>query len=482
MKQRFLALICAVSLVLSLLAGCQTVGGVDLEKVMQNTLNTVSYEGSGSLAWELETGAQEEGLPDMTALKKGEVSVTGVKQQDKEHRSMAGELRYGSASIPFQAYTAGDETVIQLKGADRPLLIGGKKQQSGGGAQSAMPIDLSNLDWTELLTKNGPSLVKYMPNPKSLTVKDAKATINGQELSLKQIHAELTGKELAELLQTGIRNLLADPEQDVLIKEIVGQVLGDNGTDLVKGFAVVFVKQYLREIADDVTKMGEFAAYLNDSNSFKLDLYADSDSQVRRIAYELKLGGLKEFGSVTGIKVTGTADRWNINQTVKADAIDAKGAADLTVPGQKARFIKGLEKNSEAYKLFVDDLKLTRKKLVLPPMQDGIPGETVRPYIDPVEEVTLVPVRFVTENLDAEVEWLADTRQVKVTDILSGKTLLFTIDSKTVLVDGKAVELEAGKAVLTAGSTYVPVRFIAEQFDAKVGWEPSTRVVSIIRN
>lgn len=483
MKQRFLAAVGAVGLSVSLLAGCTSVNGVDLEKVMNNAMNVTSYEGSHQLSFRLETAAVSDGRPDYSVLDGGKLVITEVKQEDKTKSSMKGELQYGSQTVPFQSYQSGGETALVLEGSKVPLIMGGapggeKKEPEG----AAFGFNLANLNWQELLVDYGPSLLKYMPVPEGLTVTEEKVTVNGQALDTKRIHTELTGEQLGGILQEGIMGLLADTEgSDQLIGEIVGDVLGENGSDLAKNLGVIFVKQYLREMADDLSKMGAFAEYLNKSNTLKLDLYVDKDQQVRRYAYDLKLGGLKLYdGALTGLQMTGVSDRWNIGGAVKADTADTSEALSASKPGGMARYIKGLDKSSAAYQLLVKDLKVTRKHLVLPSVKGVEPGAADTPYID--NEVTLVPVRFVTENLDAEVEWIeSDPPQVKVTDIISGKTLLFTIGSKTVQINGVEREMP-GRAVLTGNYTFVPVRIIAEEFGAKVNWNEDTWVVSIVRN
>ncbi|WP_438446469.1 copper amine oxidase N-terminal domain-containing protein [Gorillibacterium sp. sgz5001074] len=485
MKQRILALLGTTVLVLSLLAGCTTVGGVDLEKVMQNAMNASSYEGSHQVSFELELGAQGEGKPDLSAIRTGKLVVSQVKQESKTKSSMAGELQYGASKVPFQAYQSGEELAVVLQGSAVPLLMGDAKNMAGGkkkeGPAAGFGFDLSSLNWQELLEKHGPSLLKYMPNPEGLTVTDEKVTVNGQALDAKVIHVSLTGEQLGQIIRKGIMNLLADTENgDKLIEQIVVGVVGDSP---MKGLGVALVKQVLRELADDLSGFGPMAPYLNKSNVMKLDLYVDKDLQVRRYAYDLQLSGLKLYdGAVTGLKVKGTSDLWNIGGAIKADSVDTSKALDLSKPSSMARYIKGLDKDSAAYQLLVKELKATRKHLVLPSAKGVEPGASDTPYVDQAEEVTMVPVRFVTENLDAEVKWIEATQQVQVTDILSGKTLLFTIGSKTVLVDGKPIELERGKAVLTGDYTFVPVRIIAEQFGAEVRWDDANWVVSIIRN
>lgn len=478
MKQRFVALSCTVGLVWTLLAGCQPVGGIEPDKVVSNLMNVQSYEGTDNLKLELALAADTPaGYPDYSAIQQTTTAISHVKQQDKEHKSMTGELVTASGTIPFTAYKAEGETLIQVEGAKKPLLWGTAKKEDS--EESGAPaFDITKLDWAKILSDHGTSLLKYMPNPESLTVTDSKVTINGQSLDLKKAHVELTGTQVAELIQGMFENLLESDDGDALIRQIVVEIAGESSADLVKN---VFVKPFLKQLTTDISLMGEFAQYLNADNTLKLDLYVDGESQVRRYTYELNVSGLELYeGQVTGFKATGTSDRWNINKPVTADPIKAASAVDVSEPAGWAKYIKSLDENSAAYKLLVDGMKLKRKHIVLPPIEDGLPGEAVRPYIDPHYEVTMVPVRFVTEKLDATVEWNGDTREVTVTDIWSGKTLVFKIGSNIVKVGGQEVTLDA-QAALTSDSTYVPARFIAETFGAEVGWDGETRTVSIIR-
>jgi hypothetical protein len=479
LKQRFLALGCAASLAVSLLAGCQSVGGVELDKVVHNALGVSSYEGTSSMTLKLTTAESLAGYPDFTLLNNLQVSLTEVKQQDKTHSSAKGVLRSGASTIPFQIAAADKDVVLKVDGAAKPLTIGSKADVEAEGTPAPFSLDLSSFNWEKLLQDHLVSLLEYMPKLDSLTVSDEKVEINKEALTLKKLHVELKGNELAPIVQTTIANLLADQEGgDALIRAIVK----DAGLDPDNSFVIVLVKQALKKVSEDLSALpGGFTEYLNEGNQLKLDLYVDGDSQIRRFGYELGLSGLSLMdGAVTGLTAAGTSDRWNINKTVTADTIASTDAVDLAEAGGLARFVKSLDKDSQAYKLLVKDLKITRKHVVLPPIEDGLPGEDPRPYIDSNNK-TLVPVRFVSENLDAEVKWDGDKQQVTVTDILTGKTLVFTIGSKIVSVDGKELELEAA-AALTGGSTYVPARFIAESFGAEVSWDPDTRVVSIIRD
>jgi N-acetylmuramoyl-L-alanine amidase len=89
-----------------------------------------------------------------------------------------------------------------------------------------------------------------------------------------------------------------------------------------------------------------------------------------------------------------------------------------------------------------------------------------------VGQSTLVPVRTVTEGLGFTVDWKSP--EVYITN---GETsMLLTIKSKTAVVNDKKVNLEAPAAIIE-NLTYVPLRFVSEQFGLNVDWDQSSKSV-----
>ncbi len=89
---------------------------------------------------------------------------------------------------------------------------------------------------------------------------------------------------------------------------------------------------------------------------------------------------------------------------------------------------------------------------------------------------TMVPVRFVSEQLGAQVTWLPETWQVRITD--GQDTILLTIDSPEVLLNEEEITLDTS-AVIVSSRTFVPLRFVSETLGANVTWHGETRTVSI---
>ena len=101
------------------------------------------------------------------------------------------------------------------------------------------------------------------------------------------------------------------------------------------------------------------------------------------------------------------------------------------------------------------------------------------PYVDQQASRTLVPVRFVSEALGAKVEWEPANRTVTIED--SGKTIILTLGSLIVLVDGAEQAIDCAPATLAPGRTFVPLRFVSETLGAQVEYNDTTKQITITR-
>ena len=95
-----------------------------------------------------------------------------------------------------------------------------------------------------------------------------------------------------------------------------------------------------------------------------------------------------------------------------------------------------------------------------------------------VENRTLVPLRFVSEALGAEVGWNGETRQITVK--LESNTVELWLDQTRAVVNGEERTLDVPPLIVN-GRSLVPIRFVAEALQAKVEWEPESRTVIITR-
>ncbi len=112
-------------------------------------------------------------------------------------------------------------------------------------------------------------------------------------------------------------------------------------------------------------------------------------------------------------------------------------------------------------------------------VQVSFNGQPVLFEVPPVirDDRTFVPVRFVLERIEAKLEWNGVKRQVTIH--YGEKTVILTIDSRDVLVDGRAVQIDVAPFIYK-DRTMVPLRFISEEFGFQVNWEPATRTVGLV--
>lgn len=87
------------------------------------------------------------------------------------------------------------------------------------------------------------------------------------------------------------------------------------------------------------------------------------------------------------------------------------------------------------------------------------------PFIE--EGVTMVPFRTLFEKLGLTVTWIGDSQTI--IGEKEGTAIRMQIGQTSAEVNGKAVELAAAPSIVS-GSTFVPLRFVAEAMDAKVEW------------
>ncbi|MDN5347250.1 MAG: N-acetylmuramoyl-L-alanine amidase [Clostridia bacterium] len=124
-------------------------------------------------------------------------------------------------------------------------------------------------------------------------------------------------------------------------------------------------------------------------------------------------------------------------------------------------------------------LFLARPALADPQVYLKLNGVEVKPdsppYIDNNGR-TLVPVRFISEQLGANVDWIE--REQKVLIQRQATVIELWIGKPTARVNNREVQLDT-VPVLKEGTTMVPVRFISQAFGAKVDWDQASATVAI---
>lgn len=78
-----------------------------------------------------------------------------------------------------------------------------------------------------------------------------------------------------------------------------------------------------------------------------------------------------------------------------------------------------------------------------------------------------IPLRLVSENLGADVNWKGDTKEVEILN--QGKKIVFYIDSKEYRIDDMVFTIDSPTFILD-DTAYVPARALANAMDAKLEW------------
>ena len=104
----------------------------------------------------------------------------------------------------------------------------------------------------------------------------------------------------------------------------------------------------------------------------------------------------------------------------------------------------------------------------------------IAPFIE--QNRSFVPLRFISESFQSKVEWYSTEKRILITleHPLINKSITLWLGSKTALIDGEKVNLDVPPLIRPPGITFVPIRFIAENFGSKVEWYPQTQSINII--
>lgn len=105
------------------------------------------------------------------------------------------------------------------------------------------------------------------------------------------------------------------------------------------------------------------------------------------------------------------------------------------------------------------------------------------PYIQIASSSTMVPLRAVSTALagvdenDDMIKWDAENKVVTIN--YKGNTLVFTINSNDIIINGKKKSMDYGVvAEIKDSRTFVPFRALGEALGAEVDWEADTKTAT----
>lgn len=516
-----------LAMMVLLISGCQSVGGFDINKALVQSMDPVSGESKQTLSFELvpaEGQVQPEAQELIDIVNSLSLTIDSAKVQDPSTMSLKGSVQFREDKFPF--HMAMDERGIafHVEGAKQPLYISTETAELTG-------MDLTgvaeNQELIQGFTKQAAEFIlKHLSNPKTLSVKQTTGKVFEESLNLTQLHTEIRGDELLSMLkpfltsvakdEQGLKTLIGafydvyypimqaaysyddyyedydyedyDYSQEDYLDDAAWDDSSAFGFDLntvVQSKPVMVatltatvqeaINTLLTDYDENMKKLledsPELAVIFGKDTVLKLDVYFDSKLQMRKQQLELTIAlpGNEDL-PLQAVTIKSDSELRNAGGQVTIDSVDlTSGVFDITdgalTPGKTLR---NFEPDSAIYKLLKNDLELTRKSAYIDP-DNSYYGVVVK------KNTSMVPLRYLSEQLDAEVKWDSNSNSILIIDDLTGQEIKVTSGSKHASIGGKAVVLPQPVFANEYGVTYVPLRFMAEALGATVtvesdGW------------
>ncbi|THF82606.1 stalk domain-containing protein [Cohnella fermenti] len=436
-------------------AGCESVGGLDLNKVLvEKTVASVSVDAQQttsttigfSLDWNDELLAEDlagESEEDAAQLKRWTewlssvtLKLNGTRTDGDGRLLSTGVLSFGKGEIPFRLHADESALLIEVEGAKRPLYLDlGEADGLGGIASGGM---VGESPWLGLAgTEEGKTLVRsvatyfigHLPNPPSIEAKGTSIDLNGTQTNVTAVHAELNGKDLADLVPVYLDALASDEEGLKKLLTEVAAWLGELPPELQEALGLTEsdlpseedIAETSGEMIDSFGQMKEeFEAYLEEleedpdmgfekSTTLVADLYVDSSLSIRKASAELTIAIPEQagYGAVPLESVTIRFDQENWVDEDAAPIPDVEKplrslGADELAGMTSVRALRQFNSDSLIYDLLKNDLAIDDTSFMLYPV-DVWNWEA--PYYEDENGEILLPVRQTLENFEASVTY-----------------------------------------------------------------------------
>jgi len=485
-------------LLLIVLSGCQAVGNLDIKNAMIRNLDVKSIESSQTISVHLTPSAtaDAEDIQLATIVNALQLNIDSAKLQADGKMSVQGSVQYSGQKLPYHIYLDEQGMTIDLEGAKQPIYISFALNDSMGlsglsGGFSAASLKGEEQEFVKQVIS---FLYTHLPNPANVSVNSVQQDVYGESLDLTQLHVELTGEELITLVKPFLVSVSQDKEG---IRQLIGavydfmsttleqtesgsteSVMGgsreefvNNGYKEVNEMLDLVLKEYDSQLAE-LQESKEFNTVFGPNTRVSTDVYFDKDMYIRKQSMDMTIAlPDTEYTPISSIRVSTASESWNINGNVTADPVDTTGGvlqvSEKTTPGT---FLRNFEKTSPVYMLLNNMNGITKKTIYF-----GSYGD----YDDTItrNHVTLVPVKDLAEGLDAKMQWNASSKQLTLTDDITGAVTVLKLNSNKAVVDGQSHTLSS-KVVNVKGKVYVPLRSVANILGATVAADGNSFTVT----
>lgn len=435
MKARTKWLLPVLALLL-ILAGCQTVAGFDVNKALLGDLDVKSSESSTTLSLKAvpAAGISADDQKVVDLINSFSLNIGTMKLQDNGNISASGIIGYKQVSIPFNIFIDKTAVVFTAEGAKQPFYFPVQDYEKTVGVEGLNPDKAKEI--SKLLTQ---FVVKNLPNPGTISVASVNESVYGEQLNLTKLHTEITGDEMPALVKSFLKSVSKDTEGFTAfisgLYDYLYPILKANGidsssfSDLGLGEVPLEDKEGVVTVAHDAAKLAVDALLL---------------------VYDKQLQNL--YDTTPELKTVLSKDtKLNVDLFVDSGFHVRKQniALDVALPASEDLPLKSISFKAETQTWNVNgpvtaDPISTTGALDLS-TANLTPGETLRSF----------------EQGSAAYNLLKND---------------FGITSRSLTI---APDDDYYYPIVEGGTTYVPLRYLAEDLDAVVEWDGANRAINV---
>lgn len=418
------------------LAYCQSVGGFDVNKALIGDVDVKSSESSMTFSMNAEPieGISAEDKEMVDLINSFSLNISKAKLQDNGSLSAQGTVGYKQLDIPFTLFMDKQTLAFTVEGAKQPFYfpVQGYDEILGEvGLDTAKAEDVS-----KLLTK---FVVKNLPNPGVINITPISDAVYGEQLNMTKLHAEVTGDELPALLKGFLKSVSKDTEG---FTELVGGLYD---------YLYPVIKAMDEDGSGDIFNLGFGDIPLDDKEAVVTVLHDAAKLAVDALllVYDNQVDSL--YKSTPEIKTVLSKDtKLSVDIFVDSALHVRKQNVDLKValPGTEDFPLKSLslKASSQVWNIggaVTADPISTEGALDI---SSGLtPGETLRNFA-PDSDV----YRILKDDLG--------------------------ITKRTIVIEP---DDEYYYPIVDKNTTYIPLRYLAEDLDATVEWDTVNRAINV---